>query len=134
MLFHHIQRFCLEFYILLTTTSSLQILYERTLLPVLKIIHATAGMTLDHENKLITLLTNVTPADEKKIVSEYQLGLYCTFAPRRSHPQPRHYAPTTGLDPSPLQDFALLIRSLLVSDAPGSRTFKPCLGSFWCTY
>lgn len=32
----------------------------------------------------------------------------------------------TGLDPSPLQDFSLLIRSLLVSDAPGSRTFKPC--------
>lgn len=50
---------------------------------------------------------------------------YCTFAPRRSRPPPRHYAPTTGPDPSPLQDSSLLIRSLLVSGAPGSRTFKP---------
>ena len=55
-------------------------------------------------------------------------GLHCTFALRRSHPQPRHCAPKTGLDPSPLQDFSLLIRSLLVSAAPGSRTFKPCPG------
>lgn len=59
-------------------------------------------------------------------MSVNQLGLYCTFAPRRSHPQRLHYAPTTGLDPSPLQDFFLLSRSLLVSDAPGSRTFMPC--------
>lgn len=62
-----------------------------------------------------------------------QLGVYCTFAPRRSHPQPQHYAPTTELDPSPLRGFFLLIRSLLVPDAPGSRTFKPspdCVGHF----
>lgn len=53
-----------------------------------------------------------------------------TFVPRRSHPRPRRCAPTTGLDPSPLQDFSLLIRPLLVSDAPGSRTFKPRLVRF----
>lgn len=62
----------------------------------------------------------------EKILSVNQLCLYCTFAPRRSRPPPLHYAPTTGLDPSPLRDFFLLSRSLLVSDAPGFRTFKPC--------
>lgn len=53
-----------------------------------------------------------------------------TFVRRRSHPRPRRYAPTTGPDPSPLQDFSLLFRPLLVSDAPGSRTFKPRLDRF----
>lgn len=61
----------------------------------------------------------------EKVTSTEEPCLNCTFARRRSHPQPRHYAPTSVLDPSPLQDFSLLIRSLLASDAPGSRTFKP---------
>lgn len=61
--------------------------------------------------------------------------LYFTFALQRLHPQPQHYAPTTGLDPSPLQEFSLLIRSRLLSAAPESRTFKALswamLNTFW---
>lgn len=87
---------------------------------------------LDHENKLCHVANKSERSWQKngEWMSVDQLGLYCTFVPLRSHPQPQHYAPTTGLDPSPLQDFSLLIRSLLVSGAPGSRTFKPCLGRF----
>lgn len=55
---------------------------------------------------------------------------YFTFALQRSHPQLQHYAPTTGLDPSPLQEFSLLIRSRLVLAAPGSQTFKALSWSF----
>lgn len=71
-------------------------------------------------------MSSQTWKDGENLKSADQLSLLCTFALRRSHPQPQHCAPTTGLDPSPLQDLFLLIRSLHESDVPGFQTFTPC--------
>lgn len=83
-----------------------------------------------HHEKLHLNKNQRVQLKNAELMSAKQLCFYCTSAPLRSHPQPRHYAPTTGLDPSPLQDFALLIRSLLLSGALGFRTFKPRLVRF----